>query len=208
MKFIKRCFIIGLIGAGLIGLVFWILKSIWSFLQPFKYLTKIIFGKTIPGLEILVILIFILIIGIIINFLEKKIGPIDKQVKKISFIHRILNFFSSIKNTVSHWLGEKSDKNVQKSIYVAVEIFPGFSVLGMTSYNNLNINKEDRVAVAIISWPFPTTGPIIAFVRKEMIYELNEIPPEIVVQTIMSATLLKLENTKDNTPTEPIYTPI
>lgn len=201
MKFIKKCFIIGLIAVVLVGLIIWILKFIWNFLAPFKYIVKLIFAKPIPGFEIVVILIFIFIIGVLINLLEKRVG-IGQQAQNVSFIRRILNFFSTIKNTVSYWLSEKSSelKN-QKNIYVVVEVFPGFSVLGMTAYNEITVDfydengayhHEKRIAIAVISWPFPTTGPIVIFARPDMIYELKNVPPEVIVQLIMSATLLKI----------------
>lgn len=187
MKFLKKCFIIGLITAVLFGFIFWILKFIWSLLIPFKFISILIFGKYLFGLEIFVLFVFIIIVGLLINFWERKSGPIEQK----TIIHKILSFFQAIKITVSRWF-DGSQK--PEGIYVAVEISPGISALGITSYNTFNLANEDKIAVALVSWPFPTTGPMIVFVSRNKIKTLDHIPPEIIIQLIMTATMLKFKD--------------
>lgn len=202
MKFLKKCFIIGLIAAILLGLIYWALKFIWNIFSPFKLFSTLIFGKHIFGLEIVIALIFIIIVGFLINLWEKKSGPIKQK----TVIHKILNFFHAIKNTVSRWLDASQPS---RGIYVAVEIAPGVSALGMTSYNTFRFNNYDkdgkylleeseRIAVSLVSWPFPTTGPLIVFVQRDKIQPLDKIPPEIIVQLIMTATILKFKDEDKN----------
>lgn len=202
MKFLKKCFIFGLIAVLLLGLVYWILKFIWNILSPFKLISALIFGKYVFGLEIVAALLFIIIVGFLMNLWEKKSGPIEQK----TVTHKILNFFHAVKITVSRWFDASQQS---EGIYVAVEIAPGVSALGMTSYNAFpfytydkeyvgKLNIEDRIAVGLISWPIPTTGPLIVFVQRDKIQPLDKIPPEIIVQLIMTATMLKFKDEDKN----------
>ena len=188
MNFIKKSLIIGLITTALLGIVVFITKLLWGFLAPFKYLSLIIFGRYIFGFELIGLLIFMFIIGFLINIWEKRKGPIEKRIRRIPLVEKFLNLIQAIKDTVSYWFGRSEKKHP----YVAVKLSSNSYRLGITAYNRIKINGKDMIAVAIVSWPFPNTGPFIDFYQENQIIPLDNIPVNIIIQLQTTGTLLKV----------------
>jgi hypothetical protein len=147
MRFIKKIFISGLITLIIIGIIALIVKFLLIFFQPFKHFGKLFINRTSILIEIIFIILLIFLLGFIINFLEKWVKPISRLFKKSTFLLKVFNLFSSIKHTASYFTDKKTGTNT----YVAIKISNDFYVLGMTSYNKILINSEERIVVTIIS---------------------------------------------------------
>jgi len=124
----------------------------------------------IPGIEIILTIIFITIIGSLsLSFLGKKfLQIIDDLFKKIPILRTIYTAFTQMTKTFTQ--GKSNKKNV-----VLVE-YPrkGTWAVGFATKDNKgeikNKTKKNLVNVFIPTTPNPTSGFLLMFPKKDVIY--------------------------------------
>ncbi len=199
MNSFKKTLITGLIAVALLCLIFFVLKSFWNIITPIRTLSALIFNRYIPGLEIVLLLIFILLIGFGLNLWEKRKSPFTRTINRIPFVGRLLNLFQSIKKTVSFWIGDKKELESEhkNKAWVLIKWAPGIYSLGLTSQTSIKkINQatgEELIAVLPTSVPFPATGVSLFFLPLNKIIPLD-IPIDMGFELLMSAGLLKIDD--------------
>ncbi|MFO7612311.1 MAG: DUF502 domain-containing protein [Clostridia bacterium] len=159
MKKIRKWFLSGLAVILPVGLTAFILVWLFNLLDGIlRNLIAWVFGKDIPGLGLLFLLIFILLVGLFTsNFIGGKITVwFEKIIGKIPLIKTVYN---PLKNIIS---GLSSDTAGSFMKVVVVE-FPmkGSKSIGFITNTNFSIGGEDKISVFIPTTPNPTNGFLI-----------------------------------------------
>ena len=124
----------------------------------------------IPGLEIIVAVIFITLIGwISLSFLGKKFFElINKILKKIPILRTIYSAIGQMTETFT-----KTD-NDQKSVVLLEYPRKGVWAVGFATKENTGVIKdqikEDLVNVFVPTTPNPTSGFLLMVPKKDLIY--------------------------------------
>ena len=124
----------------------------------------------IPGLEILIALIFITIIGwISLSFLGKKFFELFNNIlKKIPILRTIYSAIGQMTESFT-----KSD-NKQKSVVLLEYPRKGLWALGFATKENHGVIKnsvnEELVNVFVPTTPNPTSGFLLMVPKKDLIY--------------------------------------
>jgi uncharacterized membrane protein len=148
MRFIKRCFFSGLPVVATIGILVWAFTTLDGILgAPQRWLFGRLFGEpfVIPGLGVLLILIFTFLIGLLIsNFLTKWLMAVPGRIFERLPLVKML--YGSIKDLFDAFVGDK--KSFDKP--VLVQLVPGGSarVVGFITNEDLSVlGVADQVAV-------------------------------------------------------------
>ncbi len=166
MKLIRKWFLSGiaiLLPAGLTAFVLvWLFNLLDGILRS---LITSIFGKDIPGLGLLFLLLIIFIVGMLTsNFVGSKIaGWFEKLVGKIPLIKTVYNPIRKIASGLS------SDKNESFKKVVLIE-FPkeGIKSIGFITNSDFSIKGSDKISVFIPTTPNPTNGFLVLADAKDV----------------------------------------
>ena len=183
---LRNYFITGIIVLVPIGFTLYLtlfLISISSKLIPEEINPNSYLPFSIPGLEIALSIIFITLIGFIsLSFIGKRILKlINDLLKKIPFLRTI---YSAITQMTETFANKKAKK---KSVVLVQYPRKGIWAVGFaTKENKGEISKktnDNLVNVFVPTTPNPTSGFLLMFPKKEVIYldmNFEEVPAETI----------------------------
>lgn len=139
--------------------------TIYAFYWGFQLLDSVLselipegFGKAIPGIGIVVLFLFVLLVGILASnvFGQRIFKRLQDRISKIPVIKLIYNPVNKIVSDFS----SKSSDSFKKVVLVD---FPmtGTKSIGFITNNHLCINEHTKIAVFIPTVPNPTNGHMI-----------------------------------------------
>ncbi|MBT4785355.1 MAG: DUF502 domain-containing protein [Candidatus Marinimicrobia bacterium] len=177
---IKRRIFAGLIAIVPIAVTFWILKFLFIFLDglaaPFLKQVDI----EIPGLGIILTLLFIFILGILItNVLGKTIFSWgEKILDKLPFVNTIYNTIKQITSAFS----SSTVKSFEQVVFIQ---YPrkGLWTMCFVTNQSKNENGESFYHVFVPTTPNPTSGVFIIVPQKDAIH------PDISVEDGLKAII-------------------
>ena len=170
---LRNYFITGIIVLVPIGFTLYLtlfIISISSNLIPKEINPNSYLPFSIPGLEIALAIIFITIIGFIsLSFIGKKIlQAINDLLKKIPFLRTIYGAIGQMTETFANKKGKK------KSVVLVQYPSKGIWAVGFATKDNKGeISKktnDNLVNVFVPTTPNPTSGFLLMFPKKEVIY--------------------------------------
>ena len=170
---IRNYFIAGILVLVPIGFTLYLtvfIISISSNLIPKEINPNSYLPFSIPGLEIALSIIFITIIGFIsLSFIGKKIlQVINDLLKKIPFLRTIYGAIGQMTETFANKKGKK------KSVVLVQYPSKGIWAVGFATKDNKGeISKktnDNLVNVFVPTTPNPTSGFLLMFPKKEVIY--------------------------------------
>ncbi len=178
----RNYFISGLIAILPIALSLWILTYVFRLLdsifgEPFRRL----FGFHIPGLGLILSVLFVFMVGMIIsNVIGKRIsGWIEGLLERIPILKNIYMPLKDIMNNFS----DKRSNNFKQAVLVE---YPraGLHSIGFVTRENIFIDGKRKTIVFIPTTPNPTSGFIIYVEPND--YQMLDIPVEAALRTIIS----------------------
>jgi uncharacterized membrane protein len=124
-----------------------------------------IFGKTIPGLGIVIMIAVVLIVGVLASnvFGRRLVEFFNKRISKIPVIKLIYNPVNKI---VSDFSSKNSD-SFQKVVLVDFPMRDAKSI-GFVTNSHMNIDDKDLVSVFVPTVPNPTNGHMIIVEKHEV----------------------------------------
>tara|TARA_B100001540_G_scaffold230157_1_gene204328 strand:- start:443 stop:1063 length:621 start_codon:yes stop_codon:yes gene_type:complete len=170
---LRNYFITGIIVLVPIGFTLYLtifLVSISSNLIPAEINPNNYMPFSIPGLEIALSIIFITLIGFIsLSFIGKRILKlINDLLKKIPFLRTIYSAITQMTETFANKKGKK------KSVVLVQYPSKGIWAVGFATKDNKGeISKktnDNLVNVFVPTTPNPTSGFLLMFPKKEVIY--------------------------------------
>ena len=182
---IKRRIFAGLLAIVPIAVTFWILKFLFTFLDglaaPFLKQT----GVEIPGLGIILTLLFIFLLGLIItNVLGKTLFSWgEKILDKLPIVNTIYN---TIKQITSAFSGS-TVKSFEQVVFIQYPRVGLWTMCFVTNQSE-NINGETFYHVFVPTTPNPTSGVFIIVPKKDAIHQ--DISVEDGLKAIISGGIL------------------
>ena len=170
---LRNYFITGIIVLVPLGFTLYLtlfLVSISSRLIPEEINPNSYLPFSIPGLEIALSIIFITLIGFIsLSFIGKRILKlINDLLKKIPFLRTIYSAITQMTETFANKKGKK------KSVVLVQYPSKGIWAVGFATKDNKGeISKktnDNLVNVFVPTTPNPTSGFLLMFPKKEVIY--------------------------------------
>ena len=170
---LRNYFITGIIVLVPIGFTLYLtifLVSISSNLIPAEINPNNYMPFSIPGLEIALSIIFITLIGFIsLSFIGKRILKLINDIlKKIPFLRTIYSAITQMTETFANKKGKK------KSVVLVQYPSKGIWAVGFATKDNKGeISKktnDNLVNVFVPTTPNPTSGFLLMFPKKEVIY--------------------------------------
>ena len=177
---IKTRIIAGLLAIVPIAVTFWILKFLFTFLDSLAspFLKKV--DIEIPGLGIILTLLFIFVLGLIItNVLGKTLFNWgEKILAKLPIVNTIYN---TIKQITSAFSGS-TVKSFQQVIFIQ---YPreGLWTMCFVTNQSKNENGDTFYHVFVPTTPNPTSGVFIVIPKKDAIH------PDISVEDGLKAII-------------------
>jgi len=177
---IKRRIFAGLIAIVPIAVTFWILKFLFIFLDGFAAPLLKQVDIEIPGLGIILTLLFIFILGILItNVLGKTIFNWgEKILDKLPFVNTIYNTIKQITSAFS----SSTVKSFEQVVFIQ---YPrkGLWTMCFVTNQSKNENGESFYHVFVPTTPNPTSGVFIIVPQKDAIH------PDISVEDGLKAII-------------------
>ena len=177
---IKRRIFAGLIAIVPIAVTFWILKILFIFLDGFAAPLLKQVDIEIPGLGIILTLLFIFILGILItNVLGKTIFSWgEKILDKLPFVNTIYNTIKQITSAFS----SSTVKSFEQVVFIQ---YPrkGLWTMCFVTNQSKNENGESFYHVFVPTTPNPTSGVFIIVPQKDAIH------PDISVEDGLKAII-------------------
>ena len=177
---IKRRIFAGLIAIVPIAVTFWILKFLFIFLDGFAAPLLKQVDIEIPGLGIILTLLFIFILGILItNVLGKTIFSWgEKILDKLPFVNTIYNTMKQITSAFS----SSTVKSFEQVVFIQ---YPrkGLWTMCFVTNQSKNENGESFYHVFVPTTPNPTSGVFIIVPQKDAIH------PDISVEDGLKAII-------------------
>ena len=170
---IRNYFFTGVIVLVPIGFTLYLsrfLMNISSDLLPSKINPNNYLPINIPGIEIIITIIFITFIGFLsLSFIGKKfLQLIDTLFKKIPLLG---TFWSAVKQMSQSF---KENKHKKKSVVLVEYPRKGVWAVGFATKDNegeiKNKTNKDLVNVFVPTTPNPTSGFLLMFEKKDIIY--------------------------------------
>ena len=177
---IKTRIFAGLLAIVPIAVTFWILKFLFNFLDSLAspFLKKV--GIEIPGLGIILTLLFIFVLGLFItNVLGKTLFNWgEKILAKLPIVNTIYN---TIKQITSAFSGS-TVKSFQQVIFIQ---YPreGLWTMCFVTNQSTNENGDTFYHVFVPTTPNPTSGVFIVIPKKDAIH------PDISVEDGLKAII-------------------
>ena len=163
-----------------IAVTFWILKFLFSFLDGLAAPFLKSFGIAIPGLGIILTLIFIFLLGLLVtNVLGRTLFNWgERLLAKLPIVNTIYN---TIKQITSAFSGS-AIKSFQQVIYIQ---YPrkGLWTMCFVTKQSQNENGEEFYHVFVPTTPNPTSGVFIITSKKDVIH------PDISVEDGLKAII-------------------
>ena len=182
---IKRHLIAGLLAIVPIALTFWILRFLFRFLDSFTAPILKNIGIEIPGLGIILTLLFIFLLGLFItNVLGKTIFNWGERIlTKLPLVNTIYNAVKQITNAFSG----KSMKNFKQVIFIQ---YPRKGLWTMCFVTNQSKNEsgDEFYHVIVPTTPNPTSGVFIVIPQKDAVHP--DISVEEGLKSIISGGII------------------
>ena len=182
---IKRHLIAGLLAIVPIALTFWILRFLFRFLDSFTAPILKNIGIEIPGLGIILTLLFICLLGLFItNVLGKTIFNWGERIlTKLPLVNTIYNAVKQITNAFSG----KSMKNFKQVIFIQ---YPRKGLWTMCFVTNQSKNEsgDEFYHVFVPTTPNPTSGVFIVIPQKDAVHP--DISVEEGLKSIISGGII------------------
>lgn len=165
-KKLERWFLAGIAVVLPIAITAFVLIWLFNLLDGIlKNLITEIFGITIPGLGLLVLLALIFIIGVVTsNLIGRKItGWFQKIIGKIPLIKTVYN---PVHKIISGLSSDKTD-SFQKVVMLE---FPtkGNKSIGFITNSEFTVKNKEKISVFIPTTPNPTNGFLVIVDRKDV----------------------------------------
>ena len=182
---IKRHLIAGLLAIVPIALTFWILRFLFRFLDSFTAPILKNIGIEIPGLGIILTLLFIFLLGLFItNVLGKTIFNWGERIlTKLPLVNTIYNAVKQI----THAFSGKSMKNFKQVIFIQ---YPRKGLWTMCFVTNQSKNEsgDEFYHVFVPTTPNPTSGVFIVIPQKDAVHP--DISVEEGLKSIISGGII------------------
>ncbi len=182
---IKRHLIAGLLAIVPIALTFWILRFLFRFLDSFTAPILKNIGIEIPGLGIILTLLFIFLLGLFItNVLGKTIFNWGERIlTKLPLVNTIYNAVKQITNAFSG----TSMKNFKQVIFIQ---YPRKGLWTMCFVTNQSKNEsgDEFYHVFVPTTPNPTSGVFIVIPQKDAVHP--DISVEEGLKSIISGGII------------------
>ena len=182
---IKRHLIAGLLAIVPIALTFWILRFLFRFLDSFTAPILKNIGIEIPGLGIILTLLFIFLLGLFItNVLGRTIFNWgERMLTKLPLVNTIYNAVKQITNAFSG----KSMKNFKQVIFIQ---YPRKGLWTMCFVTNQSKNEsgDEFYHVFVPTTPNPTSGVFIVIPQKDAVHP--DISVEEGLKSIISGGII------------------
>ena len=182
---IKRHLIAGVLAIVPIALTFWILRFLFRFLDSFTAPILRNIGIEIPGLGIILTLLFIFLLGLLItNVLGRTIFNWgEKVLNKLPLVNTIYNAVKQITNAFS-W---KSMKDFKQVIFIQ---YPRKGLWTMCFVTNQSKNEsgDEFYHVFVPTTPNPTSGVFIVIPQKDAVHP--DISVEEGLKSIISGGII------------------
>jgi len=169
MKSLKKIFWTGLITVFVIWIFVSMGKLIYNLLAPLRDLIHLISKHPIPGLEFVLGIVAIILLGLVVTHIKL-------PTSKIPIISKISWLIHSIKNAGSRL-------EAGKIVAVQVKFSNNLSVLGFTSGKSLIIDGKKMIVVLLPSTPNPVTGYVFTVPEDQITYlpDLSKAVLKIIV---------------------------
>lgn len=190
MKNFRKWFLSGVATILPVGIT--VLVLIWVFNLFDGVLEKPmiwILGRKIPGLGLLVFVVFVMLIGMLTsNLFGRKIAQWGESI--LSRIPLINIIYNPIKDVVTTLSSNKS-KSFQK---VALVEFPskGIKSIGFVTNSSFTIDGEEKLSVFIPTTPNPTNGFLVIMEKNHV--TLLDIPIDEGIKMVVSMGSVMKEN--------------
>ena len=182
---IKRHLIAGVLAIVPIALTFWILRFLFRFLDSFTAPVLRNIGIEIPGLGIILTLLFIFFLGLFItNVLGRTIFNWgEKVLNKLPLVNTIYNAVKQITNAFSG----KSMKDFKQVIFIQ---YPRKGLWTMCFVTNQSKNEsgDEFYHVFVPTTPNPTSGVFIVIPQKDAVHP--DISVEEGLKSIISGGII------------------
>ena len=182
---IKRHLIAGVLAIVPIALTFWILRFLFRFLDSFTAPILKNIGIEIPGLGIILTLLFVFLLGLFItNVLGKTIFNWGERIlTKLPLVNTIYNAVKQITNAFSG----KSMKNFKQVIFIQ---YPRKGLWTMCFVTNQSKNEsgDEFYHVFVPTTPNPTSGVFIVIPQKDAVHP--DISVEEGLKSIISGGII------------------
>ena len=182
---IKRHLIAGVLAIVPIDLTFWILRFLFRFLDSFTAPILRNIGIEIPGLGIILTLLFIFLLGLLItNVLGRTIFNWgEKVLNKLPLVNTIYNAVKQITNAFSG----KSMKDFKQVIFIQ---YPRKGLWTMCFVTNQSKNEsgDEFYHVFVPTTPNPTSGVFIVIPQKDAVHP--DISVEEGLKSIISGGII------------------
>ena len=182
---IKRHLIAGLLAIVPIAVTFWILRFLFRFLDSFTAPVLKNIGIEIPGLGIILTLLFIFLLGLFItNVLGRTIFNWGERIlTKLPLVNTIYNAVKQITNAFSG----KSMKNIKQVIFIQ---YPRKGLWTMCFVTNQSKNEsgDEFYHVFVPTTPNPTSGVFIVIPQKDAVHP--DISVEEGLKSIISGGII------------------
>ena len=182
---IKRHLIARVLAIVPIALTFWILRFLFRFLDSFTAPILRNIGIEIPGLGIILTLLFIFLLGLLItNVLGRTIFNWgEKVLNKLPLVNTIYNAVKQITNAFSG----KSMKDFKQVIFIQ---YPRKGLWTMCFVTNQSKNEsgDEFYHVFVPTTPNPTSGVFIVIPQKDAIHP--DISVEEGLKSIISGGII------------------
>ena len=168
-----------------IALTFWILRFLFRFLDSFTAPILRNIGIEIPGLGIILTLLFIFLLGLLItNVLGRTIFNWgEKVLNKLPLVNTIYNAVKQITNAFSG----KSMKDFKQVIFIQ---YPrkGLWTMCFVTHQSKNESGEEFYHVFVPTTPNPTSGVFIVIPQKDAVHP--DISVEEGLKSIISGGII------------------
>ncbi len=172
--------------APLVATVFVIVK-LFGFVDGLlkDYLLEF-FGKTVPGLGVVAVIVLLVILGFFGHLLSKPfISWFERIIKKLPLLNLL---YSSLKDLFSAFVGK--ERKFNKPVLVLVNRQANIWKMGFITQENLTeFGLEGKVAV-YFPYPYSMMGELV-FVPQENLKEVDVSSPE-VMKFIISGGITKV----------------
>jgi uncharacterized membrane protein len=192
MKKLTGYFLQGLLYVAPIGLTFYVIYWLFIFADNLlQSLLRDVFGASIPGLGVLVIIIVLILLGLIGQTIIAK--PFKLLLNNVIFKIPVLKLiYSSLKDFFSAFVGK--EKKFNKPVKVRLNKNDHILRIGFLTNENLaGLNAEDYVAVY---FPFSYTFTGETFLVPKEFVEPIDIAPAEAIKFLMAGGVVEIEPNK------------
>ncbi len=181
-SYLRKRFLTGLFVLLPIGITFWIIAKVFNVLDSALGVGIYnLIGMKIPGLGLMITLVFIFIVGIVTNnVLGRKLTEwLERLFVNLPVIKTI---YIPIKDILKNFSSDKSN-NFKKAVFVTYPM-EGSHSIGFITKEDVDVNGEIMTTIFIPTTPNPTSG-FLVYLKPDKYVELD-MPVEVALKTIIS----------------------